>query len=477
MANNHQKSVGHAKKIIDDFSELKSKFNLNCGMKLQFRNLDTFIHKDYQSSDLKYVKRFKETELSKEEFAEIVDYIHEKNMISVATPFDNDSVKTFIDLNVQVLKIASCSNDDWPLLEEVSKLDRKIIISTGGATIKHLKKVYNLFKDNSRDFSFLHCVAEYPTSPDKAFLGRIHKLKEEFPDIEIGYSSHESPRMKSVVPFAAAMGASIIEKHIGKETESIKLNEYSCTASDFEKIFEEMNFLDSSIKGDFETSEALQKLKRGIYCKRDIKSGDKASEDDFYFAMPLQDGYSDASFIKSIVNKECLCDMKKDSAVKDSLFKNNDLHKASEILNNELADILSDAQVTISKKDDIELSCHYGFSKFRQVGALIISKINRKYCKKIIAMLPNQSHPEHYHLQKEECFELLRGDCVLNLNGKDVTLKKGEPILINKNVKHSFKTNTGCVIEEVSSTHIPGDSVYTDPLVNSLSLEERKIKL
>ena len=115
MANNHQKSVSHAKAIIDDFSELKSKFNLNCGMKLQFRNLDTFIHKDYQSSDLKYVKRFKETELSKEEFAEIVNYIHEKNMISVATPFDNDSVKTFVDLNVQVLKIASCSNDDWPL--------------------------------------------------------------------------------------------------------------------------------------------------------------------------------------------------------------------------------------------------------------------------------------------------------------------------------------------------------------------------
>ena len=92
-------------------------------------------------------------------------------------------------------------------------------------------------------------------------------------------------------------------------------------------------------------------------------------------------------------------------------------------------------------------------------------------------MVPLQSHPPHYHLQKEECFELLQGDCILNLNGKDAILKKGEPILINKNVKHSFKTNAGCVIEEVSSTHIPGDSVYTDPLINSLSLEERKIKL
>ena len=92
MANNHQKSVDHAKAIIDDFSNLASKHEINCGIKLQFRNLDTFIHKDYKNSDLKYVKRFNETKLTKEEFSEIINYIHEKNIVSVSTPFDNDSL-------------------------------------------------------------------------------------------------------------------------------------------------------------------------------------------------------------------------------------------------------------------------------------------------------------------------------------------------------------------------------------------------
>ena len=58
MANNHMGSVSHAKKIIDEFGRLVRRHNLSAAIKLQFRQLKTFIHKDYQNSDLKYVKRF-----------------------------------------------------------------------------------------------------------------------------------------------------------------------------------------------------------------------------------------------------------------------------------------------------------------------------------------------------------------------------------------------------------------------------------
>ena len=92
-------------------------------------------------------------------------------------------------------------------------------------------------------------------------------------------------------------------------------------------------------------------------------------------------------------------------------------------------------------------------------------------------MLSNQSHPTHYHLQKEECFELLDGDCTLTLNGRDIELKKGIPILINRKVRHSFRTKKGCIIEEVSTTHIKGDSIYEDLSINKLELKDRKIEI
>ena len=92
-------------------------------------------------------------------------------------------------------------------------------------------------------------------------------------------------------------------------------------------------------------------------------------------------------------------------------------------------------------------------------------------------MKPDQSHPTHHHVQKEEAFELLSGDCMLILSGRSVQMKRGKPIVIARGVKHSFSSRGGCIIEEISTTHIPGDSVYEDPKINSLKLEDRKIKV
>ena len=135
MANNHMGDVSHGKRIIDEFSKLAKKYNINAGVKLQFRQLDTFIHKDFKNSDLKYVKRFNETVLTKNQFKELIDYTKKSGLKSVVTPFDNESIDILVELDVDVIKIASCSIDDWPLLNEVSNVNKKIIISTAGIDI------------------------------------------------------------------------------------------------------------------------------------------------------------------------------------------------------------------------------------------------------------------------------------------------------------------------------------------------------
>jgi len=67
MANNHNGDVEHAKLIIDRFSDLAKKHRIDAGIKLQLRQLDNYIHKDYVNSDLKYIRRFKDTELDRNE--------------------------------------------------------------------------------------------------------------------------------------------------------------------------------------------------------------------------------------------------------------------------------------------------------------------------------------------------------------------------------------------------------------------------
>ena len=165
MANNHQGSVDHAKKIINEFSKVAKETGINAAIKLQFRQLDSFVHNDFKKADLKFVKRFNSTRLSKEQFAEITEHVKGAvGLTTMATPFDNESLPWLHDLNVSIVKIASCSIDDWPLLNEVCKINKKIVISTGGASIETLRKVYKLFKHNNRDFAFMHCVGRIPNT-------------------------------------------------------------------------------------------------------------------------------------------------------------------------------------------------------------------------------------------------------------------------------------------------------------------------
>lgn len=478
MANNHQGSVHHAKKIIDEFSELAEKKKIKAAIKLQFRQLDTFIHEDYKTSDLKFVKRFNSTRLSKEQFCEIVEYIESKGLVSMATPFDNESLPWLDDLGVSVVKVASCSIDDWVLLKELCKINKKIIISTGGASYSVLKKVYDLFKHNKRDFVFMHCIGEYPTPYSNSNLKRISKMKEMFPDIEIGISTHESPAAESIVPLAVAMGCSVIEKHVGVVTPEISLNGYSNTAAQMESVIDKVNWTLESINGESAIEvESLRRLKRGVYARQNLQPGKVLEESDFFYAMPVQEGQLNASSVEKLIGTVCPFEINKNQPIKQETIDARLNNEAIIGIIESAKTRLEGSAIALSGLEKAEISCHYGLDNFSEHGAFIIDKINREYCKKLIVMHAGQKHPVHHHIQKEEAFELLSGDCCLTLQDKQIKMRPGKPIVIARGVKHSFSSQTGCVIEEVSTTHIPGDSIYEDPKINSLKLEERKIKV
>ena len=70
MANNHMGNVNHGIDLINAYGKIVEKYRdtFTFCFKFQFRDLDTFIHKNSISSDLPLVKRFQETRLSKKEF-------------------------------------------------------------------------------------------------------------------------------------------------------------------------------------------------------------------------------------------------------------------------------------------------------------------------------------------------------------------------------------------------------------------------
>ncbi len=92
-------------------------------------------------------------------------------------------------------------------------------------------------------------------------------------------------------------------------------------------------------------------------------------------------------------------------------------------------------------------------------------------------MLPGQKHPVHYHKSKEESFQILSGILTLTLDGVTKDLYPGDLVTVKRNSPHAFSSDTGCVFEEISTTHIKNDSYYEDPSIMSIDIIKRKTKV
>ena len=115
LANNHQGDKEHAINIINAVGAVTRELGVKAAFKFQFRQLDSFIHPDYQNRmDLKYVKRFSETRIDNNAFREMAKLIKDNGMLTMSTPFDEESVDLICDMDLDIIKIASCSADDKP---------------------------------------------------------------------------------------------------------------------------------------------------------------------------------------------------------------------------------------------------------------------------------------------------------------------------------------------------------------------------
>jgi len=480
MANNHMGSVEHGLTIIKAFAEVAKPFQFQFAFKFQFRDLDTFIHPDYTSRmDLKAVKRFSETRLSKDQFQQLKDALNANNFISICTPFDEPSVDRIEEMGFDIIKIASCSFTDWPLLERIVQTEKPIIASTAGATLDEIDKVVSFFQHRHKTFAILHCVGEYPTKPDTLNLNQIDLLKQRYPGVTVGYSTHEEPDNMESIQMAIAKGARIFEKHVAVETAEFKKNEYSATPEQISRWLQsaERAYCMGGIAGQRSNAtvkelDDLRQFKRGVFARRSIMKGEKIDATNMFFAFPNMDNQLLANDISKYTGFIADVAIEKFAPVKITNITWLDQRERIYSIVQEVKKILADGNVVVPGMATLEISHHYGLDRFHDIGCTIINVVNREYCKKLIVVLPGQKHPEQYHKIKEETFVVLYGEVTITLDGETRKCQSGDVITVIRGTKHIFTTMTGAVIEEISSTHYKDDSYYTDESI--LQNKERK---
>jgi sialic acid synthase SpsE/D-lyxose ketol-isomerase len=481
MANNHQGQLQHGLRIIRETGEVVRARGARAALKFQFRDLDTFIHPAHRGgSKNKHIPRFLATRLSRADFSTLTDEVRRQGMVTMATPFDEASVDLIGQLEIEVIKVASCSATDWPLIEKIAQCNKPVIFSTGGLSLKEIDDLVSFFDHRRVRFAIMHCVSIYPTPDERMQLQQVELLRNRYPRTTIGFSTHERPEETLAVAVAVAKGARMLERHVGVETEAIKLNAYSSTPTHLDAWIRAAQRA-LALEGDpvrppasEEEKESLLSLRRGVFARRPVKTGTTLGPDDVYFAMPCGDGQlSSGQFKAGIVAQE---DLAPDQPLCLSQLEipHNPEQQVLFTAIHTIKAMLNEARVVLNTDFEAEFSHHYGLGRFKDWGATIISCVNRSYCKKLVIQTPGQRHPSHYHKRKEETFQVLHGILEVIIDGRRRTLHPGDTLLLQQGVWHEFWTDTGVIFEEISTTHYNDDSFYEDKEINRLERAQRK---
>ncbi len=481
LANNHQGSLAHGKAIVENCAEVAARHGVRAAAKFQFRDLPQFVHKDERANPTnKHVPRFLSTQLGWKEFEELLATVKRSGLISMCTPFDEPSVDRIVDMGFEVIKIASCSARDWPLLEKIASCGLPVIASTGGLTQDEVDDLVSFLGHRACDFALMHCVSIYPTPDEACELGNIAAFRDRYPGRVIGWSTHEPPSETAPVMIAAALGAEMFERHVGLATDAIKLNAYSSTPAEIDAWMaawkKGRTLIGSRKRGEPLPVEraSIDDLKRGVFAREPISAGEPIRADQIYFAFPYRPGQlASGEWREGIVSTVSI--MPDAPLPRDALEVPSDPDvKTIKSAIHEVKALLSYARVPLSHEFTTEYSHHYGVAHFRKVGAVLITMINRDYAKKVLVQLPGQLHPWHFHKLKEETFQVLWGELHIELDQRRKLLQPGDTLTVLPGVWHRFWTETGCVFEEISTTAYPNDSTYRDPEINKLSSTQRK---
>lgn len=319
LANNHLGSIDRGLKIIHDFAEVVQRNRIRAAIKLQFRDVGSFIHRQHRDrGDVRYIKKVGDTELTWDELATLVEAIRATGLMPMATPFDEVSVDKCLEFGLEILKIASSDIRDRVLVEKIAAAGRPTIASSGGASLPDLDHLVAFFGDRQIPFALNHCVSIYPSQDGELELNQIDFLKARYPDNVIGFSTHEMTDWTSSILIAYAKGARTFERHIDIDHDGVAVSSY-CTLPDqadqWFKAFlkaKEMCGAEGVVKRAPPEKEVhyLDQLVRGVYARRDLDAHHVLTEEDVYFAVPLGHGqisvreFTGGEVLKSAIRRD-----------------------------------------------------------------------------------------------------------------------------------------------------------------------------
>jgi len=220
---NHNGSITLAKQLIDVASDAGAD-----AVKFQTFKADNLVSKtaqkaDYQkqttdTSESQY-EMLKKLELNTTAHHELIAYCNTKDILFLSTAFDHESITLLNNLGMSIFKIPSGEITNLPYLRHIGSLGKKIILSSGMANLGEIEAALEVLTKAGTPkelITVLHATTEYPCPIEEVNLRAMNTIATAF-GVKSGYSDHTNGIEIPIA--AAAMGASVIEKHFTLDRE------------------------------------------------------------------------------------------------------------------------------------------------------------------------------------------------------------------------------------------------------------------
>jgi sialic acid synthase SpsE len=280
VGNNHEGNLSLAKEMI-----WAAKENGADIVKFQAFRTEHFISRH----DKERFKKLKGFELTEDAFCSLASESSKAGITFLSTPFDIGSVNV-LDPLVPAFKIASSDNTFYPLIEDIARRGKPILLSTGLADLSIIKKAQEMIEGIWKGMGvfpglcLMHCVCHYPAESGELNLNAIPLLRSTF-GCEVGYSDHSLGIEASVL--AVAVGARVIEKHftLNKKYSDFRDHKLAADPVEMRDMVKAIRSAET-VLGTFEKklqdseSQVVSFLRRYIAVVRDMSAGEKVTQQD-----------------------------------------------------------------------------------------------------------------------------------------------------------------------------------------------------
>jgi len=234
---------------------------------------------------------WKRMEFTEEQWSGLAEHANERGLLFLSSAFSPEAVELLERVGVPAWKVGSGEVSNLPLLAQMARTGKPVILSSGMSDWDELDAAVNCVRGNGAPVATLQCATAYPCPPEKLGLNVIAEMRRRY-KCPVGLSDHSGAIYAGLA--AAALGAKIIEVHVAFSRECFGPDVIaSITSPELKQLVEGVRFIERALAAPVDKRAMAEELSglrkifgKSVVAARDLNAGERIAAEDIAFKKP-----------------------------------------------------------------------------------------------------------------------------------------------------------------------------------------------